>query len=118
MHRLLAAALGLVAALPAFAQNCAPFTDVSASDPFCSNIQWMYNRGITLGCSATAYCPTAFVRRDQMVAFMNRLGNVTFQQGGNAFGATAVLGTTDARALDVIVNGQRALRVAYVGPGA
>ena len=86
MHRWLVAALGLAAALPAYAQSCTPFADVPASDPFCTNIQWMYNRGITLGCTATAYCPTQFVRRDQMAAFMNRLGNVVFQQGGNAFG--------------------------------
>ena len=33
-----------------------------------------------------AYCPAQFVRRDQMAAFMNRLGNVVFAQGGSAFG--------------------------------
>ncbi len=97
---------GLVFALlsfsaPAHAQICTPFTDVSAQDPFCSNIQWMFNRGVTLGCTTTAYCPTQFVRRDQMAAFMNRLGNVVFAQGGSAFGATAVLGTTDDQPLDI-----------------
>ena len=39
----------------AHAQICTPFTDVSAQDP-CGNIQWMFNREITHGCTATAYC--------------------------------------------------------------
>jgi len=97
---------------PARAQNCTPFTDVAAIDPLCANIQWIYNRSITLGCGANLYCPAALVRRDQMAAFMNRLGNVTFQQGGNAFGADAELGTTDAgTAVDIKVAGQRAMRL-------
>ncbi len=33
-----------------------------------------------------------------------------FVQGGNAFGGTAILGTTDANALDLRVNGTRAMR--------
>jgi hypothetical protein len=33
-----------------------------------------------------------------------------FKQGGNAFGATAVLGTTDNNAIDVLVNGSRVMR--------
>ena len=101
-------------AAPVSAQNCAPFNDVLASDPFCANIQWMYNRGVTLGCAAPGgqqwYCPADFVHRDQMAAFMNRLGNVTFQQGGHSFAATGVLGTTDGQPLDVRVNDERVMR--------
>jgi hypothetical protein len=37
------------------------------------------------------------------------LGNA-FVQGGNAFGATAILGTTDAQSLDVRVGGERVVR--------
>ncbi len=33
-----------------------------------------------------------------------------FKQGGNAFGATAVLGTTDSNAVEIDVNGSRAMR--------
>ena len=106
---IMAGALGAFVA-PAHAQNCTPFTDVLASDPFCVNIQWMYARAITLGCTANQYCPTQFVRRDQMAAFMNRLGDIVYQDGGNAFGGPAVLGTTDNHPLDVIVNGVRAMR--------
>ncbi|MCL4763364.1 MAG: tail fiber domain-containing protein [Burkholderiales bacterium] len=107
-------AVGL-SAVPGRAQICTPFTDVAASDPFCTSIQWMFNRGVTLGChapgQAVAYCPGQFVRRDQMAAFMNRLADdAVFQQGGNAFGGTAVLGTTDNQALDVIANNSRVVR--------
>jgi len=108
--RSLAFGAALTAVAPAHAQICAPFTDVAAADPFCTSIQWMRNRGITLGCTTDQYCPADNVRRDQMAAFMFRLGNVVHQQGGNAFGATAVLGTTDGHALDLRANGERVMR--------
>src|SRR5688572_17913422 len=93
------------------AQNCAPFIDVPAADPFCSNIQWMFNRVVTLGCTPNQYCPANAVRRDQMAAFMFRLSHdVVFQDGGNALGNPAVLGTTDNNALDVRVNNARVMR--------
>jgi len=100
---------------PAHAQICTPFTDVAASDPFCGNIQWLFNRGVTLGCHAQgqppACCPGLFVRRDQMAAFLIRLADqAVFQQGGNAFGVAAELGTTDDQALEVIVNNSRVMR--------
>jgi hypothetical protein len=69
---------GVLCPIPATAQICAPFTDVLASSGFCTNIQWMYNRGITTGCTATTYCPAQFVRRDQIAAFMNRLADSLF----------------------------------------
>jgi len=62
---------------PSLAQTCTPFTDVLASSAFCTNIQWLYNRGITLGCAAGKYCPADLVRRDQMAAFLNRLADST-----------------------------------------
>jgi len=117
MRRLLLAVAfaALAPAIPVRAQICTPFTDVAASDAFCTNIQWMLNRGVTLGChqagQSPAYCPAQFVRRDQMAAFMNRLADeAVFQQGGNAFGAAAELGTTDNQALEVIVNNSRVMR--------
>jgi hypothetical protein len=121
------------------AQICAPFTDVLASSGFCTNIQWLFNRGVTLGCTATQYCPANFVRRDQMAAFLNRLadrlfplscatGQVlkwngtawmcasdaagpvnAFMHGGNAFGTGAILGTTDDQRLTLRVNGVHAM---------
>jgi hypothetical protein len=86
---LLAVLLGL--AVPAFAQPCSGFTDVDVGDQFCPNVDWLRNRGITLGCtSATLYCPGDAVSRLAMAAFMNRLGNaltpitVRVEQSGGA----------------------------------
>jgi hypothetical protein len=111
VHGFLLAALVLgVATAPALAAPCAGFTDLDDSSEFCVNVTWMKNRGVTLGCTPTQYCPNADVTRLQMAAFMNRLGDVTFQQGGNAYGATAVLGTTDNQSVDIHANGRRVMR--------
>ncbi len=68
----------LIPSIPASAAPCAGFTDVDTEDPakapFCSSVEWMKNRGITLGCAATLYCPDDYVTRLQMAAFMSRLG--------------------------------------------
>lgn len=66
----------LVAALPAKAQQCAGFDDITQFNGFCTNVQWMKNRGVTLGCTTTSFCPDNPVIRLQMAAFMNRVGNV------------------------------------------
>lgn len=58
----------------ATAAPCAGFTDIPDSSSFCSNVQWVKNRGVTLGCTATTYCPDAPVTRLAMAAFLNRLG--------------------------------------------
>jgi hypothetical protein len=63
------------APLPALGQsNCGDFIDVSPTDFFCQNVEWIANRLVTLGCTATEYCPNNFVLRSQMAAFLNRLG--------------------------------------------
>ena len=104
-----------VVAPVALAAPCGGFTDVDdtnpAHAPFCDSVEWMKNRGITLGCtSTTLYCPNDPVSRLQMAAFLYRLGfQNAFLQGGNAFGTTALLGTTDNRSLQLNVNGSRAL---------
>lgn len=58
------------------AQPCAGFNDVDLADPFCPSVTWIRNRGVTLGCAPTLYCPTALVNRLAMAAFMQRLGAV------------------------------------------
>jgi hypothetical protein len=55
---------------------CTPFTDVDQANPLCPNVQWMKNRGVTIGCTTTLYCPADATTRLQMAVFMNRLGNV------------------------------------------
>jgi hypothetical protein len=67
----------------AFGAACSgpsPFTDVGAASGFCSNVEWLKNRSITLGANcppaaAPSYCPNDFVNRLQMAAFMNRLAD-------------------------------------------
>lgn len=73
MTRKSAALFAIVAAVAVFpvrAQICSPFTDVSAQDTFCAEIQWMLNRSVTAGCTGNQYRPANFVRRDQMAAFI------------------------------------------------
>ncbi len=71
----------------ALAQQCSVFTDVFTTDSYCPAVQWLKNRGITTGCTATGYCPLNNVSRAQMALFMNRLGIaltpkvVTLQEG-------------------------------------
>lgn len=77
----LAALLALAAPI-AQAAPCAGFADVDDSDtitgPFCTSVEWIKNRGVTLGCVLTPqllYCPFDNVTRLQMAAFMKRLGD-------------------------------------------
>ena len=71
----LAASMACLIASPATAAPCAGFTDVDDASAFCSNVTWLKNRSITLGCtSATTYCPNDPVTRLAMAAFLNRLG--------------------------------------------
>lgn len=76
VQRVLAALL--LAWPPAAAADPCPgpssFSDVASADIFCTNAEWMRNRGVTTGCTATTYCPGASVTRAQMALFMNRLG--------------------------------------------
>lgn len=46
------------------------FTDVPASNLFCSWIEELARRGITGGCTATRYCPNNPVTRAQMAVFV------------------------------------------------
>jgi len=62
------------APLPAFGQSCGGFTDVSPADFYCNNVEWIKNRGVTLGCTETEFCPSLDTIRGQMAAFLNRLG--------------------------------------------
>jgi Tol biopolymer transport system component len=48
-----------------------PLVDARFSQ-FDSDIQWVYNAGITSGCSAERYCPDDSVTRGQMAAFLAR----------------------------------------------
>ena len=76
VFRGLAAAVVLGIAPAAAAAPCAGFIDVDTSATACNSIDWIKNRSITLGCtSTTTFCPVAAVPRQEMAAFLNRLGN-------------------------------------------
>ena len=48
-----------------------PFTDIKTSG-FKIQIAWLYNTEITGGCSATKFCPSGDVTREQMASFLVR----------------------------------------------
>lgn len=50
------------------------FSDVPPSHPFFGDIEAIADAGVTGGCTPTRYCPDDNVTREQMAAFMNRLG--------------------------------------------
>ncbi len=56
--------------------SCGGFSDVTGTDIFCNSAEWLRNRGVTLGCTPTAFCPADTVTRAQMALFMQRLGDV------------------------------------------
>ena len=55
--------------------NCAAggvsiFTDVTPTDQFCKHAHYLVVRNVTLGCSATQFCPAGGVNRDAMAGFL------------------------------------------------
>jgi len=54
-----------------FTTGLAGFED-TASSPFVAEINWLAAEGITNGCSATRFCPTLPVTREQMASFLAR----------------------------------------------
>jgi hypothetical protein len=50
------------------------FGDVPDSNIYHNDIDALADSGVTSGCGGGNFCPSAFVTREQMAAFMNRLG--------------------------------------------
>jgi hypothetical protein len=69
-----AALLGAAIAFPLGAIASHQFTDVPNSNTFHADIDALADAGVTSGCAAGKYCPKDFVTREQMAAFLNRLG--------------------------------------------
>lgn len=65
-------ALSAAVSVPARAQAADAFTDIAGS-PFRTDIEWALERGITSGCTATRFCPTATVTREQVASFLDRM---------------------------------------------
>jgi hypothetical protein len=55
----------------AAATDSSPFTDIGDSK-FRSDIVWVYERNITVGCAEDRYCPKGLVTRAQMATFLSR----------------------------------------------
>lgn len=73
------AALALAIMLPATALANHIFSDVPTTMTGHSAIEALYDARITGGCTATTYCPTAPVTREQMALFLQRgLSRVAF----------------------------------------
>lgn len=56
--------------------GCGGFADVTSTDSYCNSVEWLRNRTITAGCTATLYCPPEVVTRASMALFQYRLGGV------------------------------------------
>ncbi len=65
---------GALAAFPLAVGASHDFADVPNSNVFHADISALAASGVTTGCGGGNYCPSAFVTREQMAAFMNRLG--------------------------------------------
>jgi hypothetical protein len=69
----------------AAAYNCSPgghslFSDVSPTDSFCKHVHYLAAQNVTLGCTATQYCPTLTITRDAMASFIAKA--IVAPQGG------------------------------------
>jgi hypothetical protein len=77
---LLVAATALALGIPlGVALASHQFSDVPTSNPFHTDISAVADSGVTTGCGGTKFCPKDVVTREQMAAFLNRLG--ALQQG-------------------------------------
>jgi hypothetical protein len=66
--------LGGAVAFPLGVLASHQFADVPTSSTFHADIAAIRNAGLTTGCAPNLYCPKDFVTREQMAAFLNRLG--------------------------------------------
>jgi hypothetical protein len=62
-----------------------PFDDVPGDHTFYGDIRWMVERGITKGCSATAFCPSDPLTRGQAASFFVRAFGLTEGAGSDLF---------------------------------
>ncbi len=71
---LIAVFVTAILAFPLGALAAHQFSDVPDSHPFHYDIDAVADANVTGGCGGGKYCPSSFVTRGQMAAFMNRLG--------------------------------------------
>ena len=95
-HRLTviaALAVGLAAFPLGAAVASHQFGDVITDNPYHADIDALADAGVTTGCGGGNFCPSGLVTREQMAAFMNRLGAL-------APGKTPVVNATKLDGLD------------------
>jgi S-layer homology domain len=71
---LIALMLGAAIAFPLGVLASHQFSDVPNSNQYHADIDALADSGVTTGCGGGKYCPADYVTREQMAAFMNRLG--------------------------------------------
>jgi hypothetical protein len=77
LAKLAAAVLvGVAIAFPLGVLASHQFADVPTNSPFHTDIDAIADVGVTTGCGGGNFCPQDFVTREQMAAFMNRLGAI------------------------------------------
>jgi hypothetical protein len=69
-----------VVAFPLGAVASHDFADVPDSNIFHADISALVDSGVTSGCGGGNYCPSANVTREQMAAFLNRLGALVHRE--------------------------------------
>jgi hypothetical protein len=85
----LAGLVGALVATPVAVYASHQFGDVPNSNPFHDDIDWLADAEVTLGCGPNVYCPKDFVTREQMAAFMHRLGTNQVVDAGEVEGSRA-----------------------------
>ena len=66
--------LGAAVAFPLGVLASHQFSDVPNTNSFHADIDAIADAGVTTGCAPGKYCPKDYVTREQMAAFLNRLG--------------------------------------------
>ncbi len=52
------------------------FLDVTVADTYCKHVHYLWARGVVAGCSATEYCPSLDIGRDEMAKFLSNAFNL------------------------------------------
>ena len=73
--------LGAAVAFPLGVLASHQFSDVPTSSTYHADIDAIRDAGVTTGCAPNLYCPKDFVTREQMAAFLNRLGALQAGKG-------------------------------------
>lgn len=105
---LAALAIGIAVAFPLGVLASHQFGDVPDANPFHDDIVALADSGVTLGCGGGNYCPTQFVTREQMAAFLNRLGALADDQ-------TPVVNAASVDGIDTVMPGGT-ITVHQIGP--